>query len=247
MTASALLGIRRSLSKYLAHALTSSSYPLAYANRSGYLNMTGKTDFSMAITFKMDGVASSCNPVLIGASRSKDVLLDLTANSDGTVVIKTLDKNGRITNNVTCAFPADTFPAKWQTLLINISATDTTKTHARLASVEPSQVAVTPTGRREFRSYKKFYLGGYSRDGNCHVGEVYAADGRIDFTELLKLFVDRKGWQQDLQPSIDAGLIPAPLVHLTYKNLADLGKNSGTLADFTVRGSRTAISKGNQS
>jgi len=250
MTASALLGgSGKPLSKYVAHALTGSAFPLASKNTNNYLRMTGKTDLSVVITFRVDSDATDANPIFIGAlDKVKDMLLDLRihlTSSRDAVSIRTHDRSGGIINEITCGFPKHTFAGKWRTLLINISATDSMKTYARLGDFNPPRTIITPDGQRAFRNYKKFYLGGYDSDGECDVGEVYAVDEDIDFAdpEILALFVDRKGWQQDLQPAIDVGLIPQPLVHMTYKDTANLGKNSGTLGDLSVNASRTTISK----
>jgi hypothetical protein len=52
--------------------------------------------------------------------------------------------------------------------------------------------------------------------------------------------VDALGYPVDLQPAIDAGDIPTPLIHMKFDDTSALGTNSGSGGDFTVNGTVTA-------
>ena len=71
---------------------------------------------------------------------------------------------------------------------------------------------------------------------------VYYDNTYIDFSQeanRLK-FVDGLGFPIDLQPAIDAGDIPTPLIHMKFDDTSALGTNSGSGGDFTVNGTVTA-------
>jgi len=70
---------------------------------------------------------------------------------------------------------------------------------------------------------------------------MYLTTDYIDFSdeaERLK-FVDGLGYPVDIQPAIDAGDIPEPLIYMPFDDPDNLGKNNGTGGDFTVNGTVT--------
>jgi hypothetical protein len=74
------------------------------------------------------------------------------------------------------------------------------------------------------------------------IGHVYLTPDYIDFSQeanRLK-FVDAFGYPVDLQPAIDAGDIPTPLIHMKFDDTSALGTNSGSGGDFTVNGTVTS-------
>lgn len=74
------------------------------------------------------------------------------------------------------------------------------------------------------------------------VGFLYFSEEYIDFSQeanRLK-FVDALGYPVDIQPAIDAGDIPSPLVHMKFEDPDALGYNSGIGGDFTINGTVTA-------
>ena len=89
------------------------------------------------------------------------------------------------------------------------------------------------------------YRIGVSRSGsNFSSGSqslMYFTTDYIDFSQeanRLK-FVDAFGYPVDIQPAIDAGDIPTPLIYMPFDDPDDLGKNLGTGGDFTVNGTVT--------
>jgi hypothetical protein len=84
------------------------------------------------------------------------------------------------------------------------------------------------------------YTSGTTWDGD--IGSLYLTTDYIDFNQeanRLK-FVDGLGYPVDLQPAIDAGDIPTPLIHMKFDDTSALGTNSGSGGDFTVNGTVTA-------
>jgi hypothetical protein len=80
------------------------------------------------------------------------------------------------------------------------------------------------------------------KDWVGEVGSFYLATDYIDFSQeanRLK-FIDAFGFPADLQPAIDAGDIPTPLIHMKFDDTSALGTNSGSGGDFTVNGTVTA-------
>jgi hypothetical protein len=76
------------------------------------------------------------------------------------------------------------------------------------------------------------------KDWVGEVGSFYLATDYIDFSQeanRLK-FMDAFGYPVDLQPAIDAGDIPTPLIHMKFDDPDALGTNSGSGGDFTVTG-----------
>jgi hypothetical protein len=79
-------------------------------------------------------------------------------------------------------------------------------------------------------------------DWGGFLGHFYLAEANIDFSQesnRLK-FVDGLGYPVDLQPAIDAGDIPTPLIHMKFDDPDALGTNSGSGGDFTVTGTVTS-------
>lgn len=77
---------------------------------------------------------------------------------------------------------------------------------------------------------------------NSDLGFFYFTESYIDFAQeanRLK-FVDGLGFPVDIQPAIDDGDIPTPLIYMKFEDTADLGLNAGTGGDFTINGTVTA-------
>ena len=76
------------------------------------------------------------------------------------------------------------------------------------------------------------------------IGFVYMTESRIDITDedTMLLFKDSMGYPRDLKRGIADGTIPYPFVFMEFKNVNDMGVNSGFITsidetpDFTITG-----------
>jgi len=84
--------------------------------------------------------------------------------------------------------------------------------------------------------------GSSSSDWRGNTSSTYFTTDYIDFSQEANrnLFVNQLGYPRDLQPLIDEGTIPNPLIYLKFDDTDNLGKNNGTGGDFTVNGTVTA-------
>lgn len=127
----------------------------------------------------------------------------------------------------------------WRVLLFTINTALTNK-QIQVWDSENKIVVSTPAGTP----------GTMNLDLDCTIGAtnnpndiafLYVSDQLVDFSQeanRLK-FVDAFGYPIDLQPAIDAGDIPSPLVYMKFDDPSALGTNSGTGGDFTVNGTVT--------
>jgi hypothetical protein len=96
-----------------------------------------------------------------------------------------------------------------------------------------------------YASVTDYFIGGGELTNDTHSGNygaMYLSNEYVDFSQeanRLK-FVDALGYPVDLQPAIDAGDIPTPLIHMKFDDTSALGTNSGSGGDFTVNGTVTA-------
>ncbi|NOQ31172.1 MAG: hypothetical protein GQ570_08630 [Helicobacteraceae bacterium] len=74
------------------------------------------------------------------------------------------------------------------------------------------------------------------------IASIYFTTDYIDFSQESNrnLFVNQLGYPRNLQPLIDEGTIPNPLIYLPFDDTDNLGKNNGTGGDFTTVGTVTA-------
>jgi len=74
------------------------------------------------------------------------------------------------------------------------------------------------------------------------IGFTYFTTDYIDFSKEANrnLFVNQLGYPRDLQPLIDEGTIPNPLIYLDFADPDNLGNNKGTGGDFTINGTVTS-------
>jgi hypothetical protein len=79
---------------------------------------------------------------------------------------------------------------------------------------------------------------------NQYTGPFYLATEYVDFSdeEKMNLFVNQLGFPKKLSASIDAGLIPNPVIYLPFDEVDDFGKNLGTGGDFTVNNTLASAS-----
>ena len=108
--------------------------------------------------------------------------------------------------------------------------------------VNGTQTTVACTGTIDLSGVAGiFNIAGATNDFEGDIGFIYLTDSNIDFSdesERLK-FVDSLGYPVNIQPAIDAGDIPEPLIYMPFDEPDNLGKNNGTGGDFTVNGTVT--------
>lgn len=94
-----------------------------------------------------------------------------------------------------------------------------------------------------------YYVNGYwngtevlTNASGSTISSTYFTTDYIDFSQesTRNLFVSQLGYPRDLQPLIDDGTIPNPLIYLPFDDTSNLGKNLGTGGDFSVVGTVTA-------
>jgi hypothetical protein len=141
-------------------------------------------------------------------------------------------------------------------LVVSTSSTQNTRVSASFFSTswktafvwcDGSQVHINVNGTTTTGSFTDTYIpgkcvllgaGGNNFDWVGELGFVYFATESIDFSQesnRLK-FLDAFDYPVDLNPAIESGDVPSPLMYMEFKDPSSLGTNSGTGGDFTVIG-----------
>jgi hypothetical protein len=215
----------------------------------GYLSrasaLTGAVNtktFSAALSIYFDSVVTSRILVFNGATDgderfflglSGSNFIVLGDNSSGTTILF-----GRT--------DADLTSGQWNNILVSVDLTDTGKRNLYVNNVAVATTWSAYTDDTISIDVPKIsisstppYTGNHYADD---LATVFFSTDYIDFSQeanRLK-FVDGLGYPVDLQPAIDAGDIPTPLIHMKFDDTSALGTNSGSGGDFTVNGTVTA-------
>jgi hypothetical protein len=197
----------------------------------GYFNgNAGGASSTYSIAFAIKRAGTSGTKPIFNTGSSYDLFLDnqnlkLYASS-GSLNWETNDNS--ITGN------------EWHTVLLSYTGSS----YDLYIDGSVPSVFTTSAGAASFpfNNLNILYSGLFSSYANSSIGFFYGVSSYIDFSQeanRLK-FVDAFGFPADLQPAIDAGDIPTPLIHMKFDDTSALGTNSGSGGDFTVNGTVTA-------
>jgi hypothetical protein len=230
----------RGASEFIARSadFNGSTGELSRAALTGASN--GKT-LSYVCAFKRDGTTGTDELLFFKAAGTHKLLLYLD-NQNFKVFFATTGGSENIRFETT-----DNSSVGNQWNIVFLSMDTATSTRDLYVNNSAPSVYVTayvadqtfPTGEPvEIGTSTGFIENNFSGD----IGFTYFTTDYIDFSQeanRLK-FVDAFGYPADLQPAIDAGDIPTPLIHMKFDDTASLGTNSGSGGDFTVNGTVTA-------
>lgn len=121
----------------------------------------------------------------------------------------------------------------WNTIMLQFDNSSTSATKLYLNGAPKSFTYFDTRGRPLFCKSSSMNIG-FSWTNS--IANVYITPEAIDFTQeanRLK-FIDAFGYPLDLQPAIDNGDIPNPVIYLKMQDPSNLGLNSGTGGNFTV-------------
>tara|TARA_R110000796_G_scaffold160504_1_gene277333 strand:- start:356 stop:2482 length:2127 start_codon:yes stop_codon:yes gene_type:complete len=154
----------------------------------------------------------------------------------------------QFTNSVAAAIVKGTMPSIeatagiWNVFLFSVDTSSTSKRHFYKAGASLSVTWNTYSANALIEHAGLTVLGASSTAGSSLADSplafFYYSTEYIDFSQesnRLK-FVDGLGYPVDLQPAIDTGDIPTPLIHMKFNDPDALGTNSGSGGDFTVNG-----------
>ena len=158
----------------------------------------------------------------------------------------------QFTNSVAAAIVKGTMPSIeatagiWNVFLFSVDTSSTSKRHFYKAGESLSVTWNTYSANALIEHAGLTVLGASSTAGSSLADSplafFYYSTEYIDFSQesnRLK-FVDGLGYPVDLQPAIDAGDIPTPLIYMKFESTTSLGTNSGSGGDFTVNGAVTS-------
>jgi hypothetical protein len=136
----------------------------------------------------------------------------------------------------------------WQVVIFSVDMADVNKRHFYVNGDTSNVTWTTYVDANLQLSLAKPTIGNRNKGGayeeaqNGNVGFLYLSDDYTDFSQESNrnLFINQLGYPRDLQPLIDEGTIPNPLIYMKYDDTAALGTNSGTGGDFLVNGTVTA-------
>jgi hypothetical protein len=215
----------------------------------GYLStgaaLTGISDgktFSIVVNFEM--LASRKQPMLYitDVAAGGSLMLQFERNASNVFVCSAMSA----AKSDVLRFEFTETSTAWKNCMISIDLANTSNRNVLIDGVSQSvtwtvysDTAIGFTEADDVDIGDTFNSGDFL-DGS--IGGLYFTTDYIDFSQeanRLK-FMDAFGYPVDLQPAIDAGDIPTPLIHMKFDDPDALGANSGSGGDFTVTGTVTS-------
>jgi hypothetical protein len=203
-----------------------------YLSRAGLTGAADSKQLSMAFSVKRNAAAAcyviSTDPQIAMAVQNNEITVFGNNSSASTILLS----QSTISD----------FQGSWINILYSVDLTDTGKRNVYLNGISVSTTYAIYTDDNLNFASADYEVGRQattnSTYANADIGVLYFNNTYIDFSQeanRLK-FVDAFGYPVDLQPAIDAGDIPTPLIHMKFDDTSALGTNSGSGGDFTVNG-----------
>jgi len=216
----------RSAKKVSSGGLVSSSFvsPIATKTFSMFMAFKNGTlgSFEQVIKFTTtSGSISDKNRGEISTTSADKIFINIL---DGATEIIRAESGAHLTTN------------EWATVFISIDLTNTSN-RAIVINGDSSGASFYDYLNQNML-FNSSYMSYPSDTAPNDTGVMYFTTDYIDFldeSERLK-FVDGLGYPVDIQPAIEAGDIPEPLIYMPFDDPDDLGKNNGTGGDFTING-----------